>query len=62
MNEELEKAQRDFEAASKALQAQLTGKAGAANETSYGEAYQRLVVAGGAPQIKRKYSQAKKYR
>jgi len=62
MTEELEAARRDFAAASKAMQAQLTGKQGAANETRYGEAYQRLVLAGGAPQIKRKYSQAKKYR
>lgn len=62
MTEELEKAQREFEAASKALHAQLVGKPGNANETRYGEAYKRLVVAGGATPLKRKYSQAKKYR
>lgn len=62
MNEELEKAQRDYDAALKSVREQHTGKPGNANEIRYAEAYQRLVQAGGAPQIKLKYRQAKKYR
>ncbi|WMI34147.1 hypothetical protein SLAY_61 [Microbacterium phage Slay] len=54
-------AEAGFAAASRDLAKQLVGKAGAANETRYGEAYQRLVQVGGAPQLKRKYTQSKKY-
>lgn len=60
--EALEKAQAAFAAAGKALAQQLVGKQGNANEIRYGEAYQHLVQAGGAPQLKRKYTEAKKYR
>ncbi|XAO35728.1 hypothetical protein SEA_SARBEAR_60 [Microbacterium phage SarBear] len=61
MNEAQERAATDFAAAGRDLAKQLVGKAGAANETRYGEAYQRLVQVGGAPQLKRKYTQSKKY-
>lgn len=60
--EELQKAQQQFDSASRAMQAQLVGKQGNANEIRYGEAYQRLVRAGGAPQLKPKYTEPKRYR
>lgn len=56
MNEEQTSAIHNMERASKAVQAQPTMAQGArATETRYGEAYQGLVVAGLAPQLKQKY-------
>lgn len=61
MSEQIEKAVRDYDEAAKQIRAQVTGKPGNANEVRYGEAYQRLVRLGQAPQLKRKYSQAKRF-
>lgn len=60
--EELEKATADFNAASREIAKQLTGKAGNAAEIRYSEAHQRLVRVGGAQPLKRKYTEAKKFR
>jgi hypothetical protein len=60
--EEQATARSRFDAAGREIAKQLVGKAGAANEVRYGEAYQSLVRAGGAPRLKRKYTQAKKFR
>ena len=62
MTEEQEKALRDYEAARKTMMGQLVGKKGAAAETAYGEAYQRLVVLGLVPQIKFGHRTPKKFR
>lgn len=62
MNEAQEAAQRQFDAASRLVAMQLVGKPGNRAEVEYGEAYQRKVVAGIAPKIKKKYSTPKKYR
>lgn len=55
-------AQRDYDAALKSIREQAVGRAGSTNEIKYGEAYQKLVMAGLAPQLKRKYTQPKKFR
>lgn len=62
MNETQEKTQRDFEGATRQVHAQFVGKSGNRAEVEYGEAYQRMVVAGIAPKIKQKYSTPKKFR
>lgn len=56
MNDEQVRAERDFEEARKKVMAQPTIAQGAIKaETVYAEAYQSLVRAGAAPQIKAKY-------
>jgi hypothetical protein len=56
MNDDQIKASRDFDEARKRMMSGLTVQQGAIKaETVYAEAYQGLVRAGGAPQIKAKY-------
>jgi hypothetical protein len=56
MSEVQEAAKRTYDAASREIQKQLvTNQGGKRAETVYGQAYQALVAAGGAPQIKQKY-------
>lgn len=56
MTDENEQLWRAFEAASKRLkQATPTNNGGAGNENAYAAAYQRLVQAGLAPQLRGKY-------
>lgn len=55
MNEQQEKATQEYEAARKTVNSQLVGKPGARAEIEYGEAYQRMVVLGIAPQIPNRY-------
>lgn len=56
MNDEQKDAQRNYDAALKRVQGQPTVAQGAIKtETQYIEAYQGLVSAGLAPQIKAKY-------
>lgn len=56
------KAERDFESASKNIAKQNTGKQGNVAEIAYGEAYQKMVQSGIAPQIRSQYRINKKYR
>jgi hypothetical protein len=62
MTEAQEKATRNFETAQADLRKQITGKGGASNEIKYGQAYQKMVELGLAPQLKSGYRIAKKYR
>lgn len=56
MSEEQERALRDYDAASRKVQQQLTmTKGGRRAEVAYGDAYQQMVAVGIAPQIKAKY-------
>lgn len=61
MAEQNDIAVREYEDTLKQIRGQVTGKPGNANEIRYGEAYQRLVKAGLAPQLKKKYTQPKRY-
>lgn len=55
MNEEQEKAIRNFEAAQTDVRKSLVGKAGAAAENRYGETYQKLVAFGLVPRLNNRY-------
>ena len=55
MNEEQEKATRAFEVAQADIRKGLIGKAGAAAENRYGEAYGRLVALGLAQKLKSRF-------
>jgi hypothetical protein len=56
MNDEQEKAAREYDAARKEVEKALpTSNGGKRAEVNYADAYQRLVRAGLAPQLKRKY-------
>jgi hypothetical protein len=56
MNDEVERAQWDLDKALSDLTRQGV-KGGAGVENRYGQAYQRLVLLGAAPQIRLKYRQ-----
>ena len=55
MTEENEKIVREFESAATAIKRQPSGNAGKGAEAKYGAAYQRMVQAGLAPQIRSRY-------
>lgn len=56
LTEAQEQATREFEAASKNVQkALIANQGGKKAEIAYGEAYQGLVVAGLAPQLRKRY-------
>lgn len=61
MTEDQEKALRDYEAARRTVQGMLVGKQGNRAEIEYGEAYQRMVALGIAPQINLSYRTPKRY-
>ncbi len=61
MNEEQEKAFRNYEAARKGVNGQQVGKKGNAAEIVYGEAYQRLVALGLVRQIRSGYRMPKRF-
>jgi len=55
MTEAQEKIVREFESAASAIRRQPSGNAGKGAEAKYGAAYQRLVQAGLAPQLRSRY-------
>jgi hypothetical protein len=55
MNEEQEKALRDYDTARREVQKSMVGKPGARAENALGETYQRLVSLGLAPKLKSRY-------
>lgn len=55
MEDEVRQARQGYDTAFRSIKEAIPGKPGFGIEARYGEAYQRLVRLGVAPQLKRKY-------